>query len=537
MSWVWVSPQKGLPKLTLSPQNRGMKSQPVNYLCFVLIFFCLVGPGLEANANRSSHHSLKQSPNKNDHPDVLESSPQTLPVGSGLRLPDSGSQARKLIASVYLSETFINEQIKKHLTGSELVKRLQVHMDTVQSKLNVNGLFQVPFDDYESLGIDPSMAQFQFQLTVKPQINNEGYLVLEFPLRETFFSQASSRSKEDRVVIPTQLVSLGIAATRSYLSALSGDFSGFEKKKAKLRALLAVTNKALKEEKNEDAKKILQNKKRSLELEIEAVSLQRVQFESSHESLSNMMGLIGESEFDLNNKVKANENTIFLKLKLDSFLPYLKDINLGGIRIQHKDYDDLSEDYFALDVHTTVQTYQTAIKKDLPTPRRKLEIPASMIIRLNQELFLSESLISTKKDKMGESIKDFKMTFMDDGLHVTGRYKKWLFSVPFDTLVDFVSVEPDVFEVRLRKLTAWGLNLKFLTRFALRAVRQRLDNLLQGICKYEYLGRKDDDSQVLRVTVEPAQLIPAFPNLHLMDIDVLDKSFLLRIGRKQGEEP
>jgi hypothetical protein len=37
----------------------------------------------------------------------------------------------------------------------------------------------------------------------------------------------------------------------------------------------------------------------------------------------------------------------------------------------------------------------------------------------------------------------------------------------------------------------------------------------------------------LKVTVDPKALMPAFPNLHLVDVDVRDRNFLLKIGRPE----
>ena len=399
------------------------------------------------------------------------------------------------------------------------------------------GVFQVPFEDYEGLGIDPKMAQFNFQMAIKPSINDEGYLVLEFPINETYFYQRQSKNKKrDRVVIPVQLISLGIASTRNYLSALSGDFSVFERKEQKLQALRRGLVETLKTEENPDARRVLEVKKRTIELDLESNALKRSQFEQTNQTLSNIMGLVGENEFNLNNKVKALENTIFLKLRINSFVPYLKGIELGAIRVQHKDRDGRGEHYFAMDVHSPLAEGKIARDRDLQLPKRKLEVPPSILVRLNEELFLSDSLVSSKKQKMGDTIRDFKLSFESDGLHAKGKVKKWFFTIPFDSIVDFVSTEPDIFEIRIRRLTALGMNLKFLTRFALNAVQSRLDAMLNGVCTFEYLGTKEE-TKALRAVVQTEKLIPAFPNLHLMDIDISNGAFLLRLGRKADELP
>src|SRR5690606_22060839 len=98
-------------------------------------------------------------------------------------------------------------------------------------------------------------------------------------------------------------------------------------------------------------------------------------------------------------------------------------------------------------------------------------------------------------------------------------------------IVDFVSTAPDEFEVRLGALRILGINLTFLTRFAIDTIQEKLNTALAGICTYNYLGEKDG-SEVLQVKIDPKNLIPAFPDLHLVDVDVRDRAFVLRIGPK-----
>lgn len=449
------------------------------------------------------------------------------------RAPDD--PLKKRVASIFLSESFINEQLAKHLAKSEWIKYLKVDFDPDNDKLFMRGKLQIPIDDYKAMGVDPALAQFKFQLTVKPRISRRGHLVLEFPLQETYFYQASSKNPErDRVVIPVQLVSLGLATTRGYLAALSGDFSSFERKTAKLNALLKGVKNTLSTETNKDAADILKNEKRSLELQIEAAALQREQFERTSKTLNNIMGFAGEKEFNLNNEIKARKNSIILKMKLDRIVPYLKEIELGGIRINHNKRDGGGEDYFVLDVHSKLAELQPPVERKPRQAREGLKVAPSVLIRMNQDIFNSKAVLDAQKEKIGDQIQDFDVVFKDDGIHVSGKVKKWFFTVPFDSTVDFVFTGPDVFEVRLRELSILGIGVTFLTKFALTAVKDKLDSVLHGICTYEYLGTKDN-SKALKVTVNPSNLIPAFPDLHLVDIDVRDRAFMLRIGRVESE--
>jgi len=223
-------------------------------------------------------------------------------------------------------------------------------------------------------------------------------------------------------------------------------------------------------------------------------------------------------------------------MKLDRIVPYLKDVDLGGIRIHHNKRDGAGEDYFVLDVHTKLAELQAPVERKPRAPREGLKIAPSILIRMSQDIFNSTAMLDAQKAKMGEQVQDFDVLFKDDGIHVSGKVKKWFFTIPFDSVVDFVFTGPDVFEVRLRELTVLGIGFTFLTKFALNAVKDKLDSVLHGICTYEYLGDKDG-SKALRVTVNPAKLVPAFPDLHLVDIDVRDRAFMLRIGRIEGEQP
>lgn len=463
---------------------------------------------------------------------------------------------RVRIGTVYFSESFINEQLKKHISLSESLKALEVDLKKEGNTIRVHGLYQLPFDDVEGLGLDPRMTQFRFQLSVRASINQEGYLVLEFPLEESFFYQALSGGPApsssgpsalgssagptrfdppDRIMIPVQLLSLGLATARSRLAALSGDFSAMDRKRDKISALIRGTEEQIAKESNIDAKRVLLNRKQSLELQLESEKLSREQLAQTGRTLKNVMDLLGIADFNLNNKLKAKGNTLFLKLKLTSLISYLKDIELGRVRVQHKDRYGRGEDYFALDVDSTAALDTgEPVPERLTLPERDLEVAPSIHIRLNQELLLKQIVRETKAEKMAGKVKDFQLVFKDDGLHAVGKVKLWFVWIPFDTLVDFVSTEPDVFEVRLRRLKAWGMNFKILVPFALRAVESRLDSMFRDLLTYQYLGEVDE-TRALKVTVDSQKLVPAFPGLHLLDIDVVDGSIMLRIGRKKEE--
>ena len=434
------------------------------------------------------------------------------------------------VASIFVSEQFINEQLGHHLTKSDLVRNLKLKLDPATSKMFLHGDFHLPLDDMRTIGIERDLAKFKFQLSILPKISPQKNLILEFPISETYFYQANSRNPHrDRVVIPVQLLSVGLAATRGYLAALSGDFSTFERKEAKLRALLKGVKQNLSVETNADAIAVLKSEKKSLELQIASTELERENFSRTAKTLNSIFAFSTEKEFNLNNEIKAHGNTVMLKLKLGKLVPYLKDIELGDIRVGNNNPDNSGENFLIFDINTLITEAPPQVKR---TPRKAIlySVPPSLMIRLNQDLFTSKLVLEKEKAAMSDSIKDFKIRFKADGIHISGKVRKFFMDVPFEGLVDFTYTGPDVFEVSIRQLEVLKMDLKFLTPLALTAVKTRLKTALKGICKYKYLGNKEQ-SRVLQVKINPAKLIPALPDFHLVGVDVRDRNFMLKIGR------
>jgi hypothetical protein len=434
------------------------------------------------------------------------------------------------VASIFISEHFINEQINGHLSKSDLVRDLKIKLDPVSKKMFLHGDFHMPLDDIRAIGIERNLAKFKFQLSILPRISPQKHLVLEFPISETYFYQANSKNpKRDRVVIPVQLLSLGLAATRGYLAALSGDFSSFDRKIAKNQALLKGVNLTLRNEKNPDALEVLKSEKKSLELQIASTELERTNFARTAKTLNTIFAFSGEKDFNLNNEIKAQGNIVMLKLKLSKLVPYLKDIELGDIRIGNNNPDNSGENFLIFDINTLITEMPPKVAR---TQRKPVmyEVPPSLMIRLSQDVFTSKMMLEKEKAKMSSDIKDFKIKFKNGGIHISGKLKKFFVTVPFEGLVDFIYTGPDMFEVRLRNLEVMNMDLKFLTPLALTAVKSRLKKALKGICTYKYLGNKDQ-SRVLQVTIEPSKLIPALPDFHLVGVDVRDRNFMLKIGR------
>lgn len=434
------------------------------------------------------------------------------------------------VGSIFISEQFINEQISGHLSKSDLVQNLKLKLDPASNKMFLRGDFHLPLDDIRAIGIEKDLAKFKFQLSILPRISPRKHLVLEFPISETYFYQANSKNpKQDKVVIPVQLLSLGLAATRGYLAALSGDFSSFDRKIAKNKALLKGVNNTLKTEKNPDAIEVLKSEKKSLELQIASTELERTNFARTAKTLNTIFAFSGEKDFNLNNEIMARGNVVLLKLKLSKLVPYLKDIELGDIRIGNNNPDNSGENFLIFDINTLITEQPPKINR---TQRKPIQykVPPSLMIRLSQDIFTSKMILDKEKESMGSDIKDFKIRFKNDGIHISGKVKKYFVTVPFEGLVDFVYTGPDLFEVRIRNLSVMNMDLKFLTPLALTALKDRLKSALAGMCAYKYLGKKDG-SRALRVRIKPEKLIPALPNFHLVGVDVRERNFMLKIGK------
>ncbi|MFL5785466.1 MAG: hypothetical protein ACJ76H_12685, partial [Bacteriovoracaceae bacterium] len=311
------------------------------------------------------------------------------------------------VGSIYISESFINEQISGHITKSDMLHGLKLKLDPKTHKMYLYGDFRLPLDDIRAIGIEKHLADFKFQLSILPQISPERHLVLEFPISETYFYQANSKNPlRDRVVIPTQLLSLGLAATRGYLAALSGDFSTFDRKAAKNRALLAGVRKLIATEKNPDALEVLNSEKKSLELNLASIDLERSRFERTAKTLNSIFAFAGEKDFNLNNEIMAKKNAIMLRLRLSKIVPYLKDIELGGIRTGNINPTGNGENYLIFDIHTMVTKKPKIVKRPAYTPQT-MGVPPSIMIRLSQNLFTSKLVVEKEKEKMSKDIKDF----------------------------------------------------------------------------------------------------------------------------------
>ena len=433
------------------------------------------------------------------------------------------------VISTYISEQFINEQLQAHVKPG-LLTDLKVDLDPNGQQIFLRGVVHIPVEELRAINLDPKLGAFRFQLTIKPETTPEGYLVLNFPLNETFFYPAISKNpKRDRVIIPTQMLSLALASARGYFSELSGDLSEFDRRTAKTKALIKALDQSIAVEKNADALDSMKTEREALKLKLAGIPIERKQMMNLSKQVSGLLAFTGEK--DINDQFMARQNAIILKLNIAKLVPYLAGVSLGGVHIVHDKKDGpKGENYFSVDIAASLAKV-AALHPDDIDPDDGLKIPPAAMIRINQMLFESELIVDAEKKAMGSKLQDLKIEFKKDGLHVSGKYHKYFISIPFDTIVDFDTAEDsDSFDVSVRDVEVAGIDLDFMTGFVLASMEKRLDQSLKGICTFDYVGEKDH-AKVLRVHLDPAKLVPALPGLHLVDVEIRDGEFLLKVGK------
>ncbi len=455
-------------------------------------------------------------------------------MGILLALSPAQAATSNRVASISISQDFINEQLKLQMSKAEMIRDLKVELHPEREQILLLGEAQVPVEELRAINLDPSLGRYRFQLAAKLATTPQGHLIIEFPLNETFFYPSDSKNpRAERVILPVQMLSIALASARGYLAALSGDFEGFDRRTRKVEALLKAVEVSIAREKNADALEDLRTQRDSLKIQLAAIPIERKQLQNMSKSLAATLGFAGEKEINLNEDLAAAKNALILKVKLSQLAPYLKGVDLGGVRLRNDKKDGGGQNYLTIDVNSELAEEAPAPSAPpRPGERVPLKTPPAIVVRLQQALFDSQAVVSAEKTKMGSSLRDFALEMMDDGLHVTGRWKTFfIFSIPFKTVVDFVTTGVDEFDVRVRDIKVGGVDVDFLSKFILDSVRKRLDSSLKGICTFDEVRKLEDGSQALRVHVDSKHLVPAFPDLHLVNVDVRSQVFLLKVGK------
>ena len=229
----------------------------------------------------------------------------------------------------------------------------------------------------------------------------------------------------------------------------------------------------------------------------------------------------------------ARKNALILKIKISQIAPYLDGVELGGIRVVLDKKDGGGENYLAIDVNSVLEGTVVPKPPGSNAQRAAMKVAPSLIMRLNQALFESEAVMDSEKREVNSDIRNLSFLFKDDGLHVSGSFHKFLFNIPFETTVNFVTTAVDVFEVRVQELRVAGLNFEFVSKYILDSMKKKLDRTLKGSSTFKEVDDPVNHTHALQVTVDPKKLVPAFGDLHLVDVDVREQEFLLKIGHSQ----
>ena len=436
------------------------------------------------------------------------------------------------IASFFISEDLINELLKENLKSS-LLRDVAITLDPDNKQVLARGFLKIPTEDLKAVNAEKGLGDFRFQLAIQLKTTPRGHLILIFPLNQTYFYPADSTDPEkDRVVVPVQLLSLALASARGSLAVLSGDFSGFDRKEAALRQQMADLDRQLTVTKDPDEKEVLVNDRKSLEIQLESIPIERKQGEKTAKKMAKVLGFVGEKEINLNEELSARRNALILRIQVGQLAPYLEGVELGGVRLLKDERDGSGKNFLVVDLNATL-----AIPYAVPEPaagplRHVVRRPPDILIRLNQSLLESKAVIDSEKQDMGEHIRNFLMDFKDDGIHVSGDWHEPLLpQIPFSAVLDFVWTADNLFEIRVREVKIAHINLAPLTRIVLEAAKNRLDKMLKGICAFEYVGEEKDHSRAVRVTVNMSTLLPAFPKLALTGIRVKEKELILKASQ------
>ena len=437
------------------------------------------------------------------------------------------------VTSIYFSQDFINKQFQAHFK-SETLQDLKVELDPTLEKILFRGVYQISKAETKVFNLDPTLRSFRFQVTVQPEATRKGYLVLHFPLNESFFYSIDSKNPQrDRVVIPVQLLSLALAYARGYLAALSGDFALFDRQREEINAALRMTNKSIASEPDPTKREILENERDSLRLKLAAIPIERKRFQYLAKDLGSILGFLGEKELNLNKELAAHHKSLIVKLNLAELTPYLTGMELGGIRILHDDHDGPhGENYFSVDINADIPG-KVLPPVHGPIKRPGLKIPPSVVIRINQALFESQAVLDTENKVIGSKIKNLKFELKNEDLQASGKYRWFLFSIPFSTSIAVKYLAEDQFTIAVSAIKIAGINAELLAGYILEIVKGRLDAALKGILQFDDLGKQKDQSRTLLVTVNPKKLIPALSSFHVIDVRLREKEFLLKADQSE----
>lgn len=259
------------------------------------------------------------------------------------------------LASVFVSDDLLGAILTSHLSGP-LLQNINLDFDADRQEVQATGQLRLPADGLQDLNMDPkSVPDLRFKLSMQFKTTAEGYIAVIFPLEETYFYPVGSKQPErDRVIVPVQLLDVILNAARGYFSVLSGDLSGYDKRAAALQRSIALLDRTIAKVNDPDEKAALVDQRAQLALKLQAIPIEKRQAEREARKLGGALTFVGKNE-RLDDALAADRNAIVIKMRLDQFVPYLKGIRLGGIRIVKDTKDGEGENFLAVDLVAEAQ--------------------------------------------------------------------------------------------------------------------------------------------------------------------------------------
>lgn len=340
----WIDPKRGaFPRLVsaaLGERSLGAAASPVR---FVHPKESPLGQAIALSQGKPAGKgpAAKPIPGAVPPPPVAPGQPPS---------PNPKAPAGRL-ASIFLSEDILNAAIKEHLK-LDTIRDVELSFDAGRGHIVARGLMRVPISMLRKLNLDGAkVPDFKFQMTIQPKTTKEGHLILLFPLQETFFHPADSTDPQrDRVIVPVQFLELALASARGYLGVLSGDYSSFDRKATAIFAEMSRLDKEIAAAKEPAKKEALADERQLLALSLQALPIERRQAKRMADRLGSVLGFVSERDIRLSDDLSADKNSIILKLKLAQLTPFLKGIQLGGVRVLLDTRDGSGEKFLAIDL-------------------------------------------------------------------------------------------------------------------------------------------------------------------------------------------
>jgi hypothetical protein len=279
-----------------------------------------------------------------------------------------------------------------------------------------------------------------------------------------------------------------------------------------------------------DDKAALQNDRKSLELQLQAIPVERKQGEKIAKKVQGFLGFVGEKEINLNDQLVARKNALILRVQLGNLVPYLDGIELGGIRLLKDERDGSGMNFMAIDVNASlIKGVAAPSATTHPKGPAVAQRPPDIVIRLNQAILESQALLDAEKGEADSHVRNLSLDLEEDGIHINGDWYLTIIPIPFTTTLQLVWTTPNVFEIRVSEIKVVHLDIKPIARVVLELFKKRLDRTLRGVCTFEYVGEEKNGTLAVRATTDMAHLLPAFPKLALTGVST--KELIFKTGQ------